>query len=115
MQRLLTTPDDIFPDLASGVLLADPVPRWGRLEYAKLVGRQMRSGKIQLTPSCASYASVPPVGKSNGNLREVWNGAELSAKAVRPPKPPHLANPSALVHLEASHDFPLRAYKRDAN
>jgi len=114
VQRLLSTPAELFPGLTPGTLSAAPVSRAERQEYAKLVARQLRSGKVTLSDSCAAGAGIFTIGKSNGSLREIWNGGKLSEAAARPLKPPHLANPTPLLNLTASREFPIRVYKRDA-
>ena len=54
------------------------------------------------------------VSKRNSvNLREVWHGAQVSAAAKAPPRPPWLASPTALLDLESSEDSPIRLSKRD--
>ncbi len=47
-------------------------------------------------------------------MREVWNGALISSLTEEPPKPPFLANPTALGELHSSYDRPLFASCRDA-
>ena len=88
--------------------------RGDRCEYAKLVFRQLRSGKIGIDEECYASETIFTVGKSNGNLREVWSGHTLSEHARVPPKPPFIASPSGLLSLEASNAHPIRMYKRDA-
>ena len=83
-------------------------------EYATLVVRQLRSAKVELTLSVEAWASVFPVATSSGAEREVWNGANLLSAAPAPPCPPHLANPTALVDLEAINGIRIRVSKRDA-
>ena len=54
------------------------------------------------------------VGKRDSTkVREVWHGSRVSDAAIRPPPPPHLASPSALLDLESSLDCPVRLSKRD--
>ncbi|CAE8741020.1 unnamed protein product, partial [Polarella glacialis] len=85
-----------------------------RPEYAKLVAKQLLCGKVSLALSIRGGGTVFGVGKKNsGKLREVWHGARVSAAALKPPKPPHLASPSALLDLECSLERPLRLSKRD--
>ena len=83
-------------------------------EYAKLVVRQLRAHKVALFERVDAWASVFAVGKSSGNQREVWNGANLSSGAAPPPRPPHLANPSCFLDLEALDGDRVRVTKRDA-
>ncbi|CAK9033355.1 unnamed protein product [Durusdinium trenchii] len=44
----------------------------------------------------------------------VWHGRRVSESASAPPKPRHLASPTALTFLECSDGRPLRLSKRDA-
>ena len=114
VRSLLSAPSLLFPDLQSGSITADPIARRDKAGYAKLVARQIRACKVVLSGSCDAAAGIFTVGKASGALREVWNGAALSERAVRPFKPPHLANPSPLLHLEAGVGEPIHVYKRDA-
>ena len=76
--------------------------------------RQLRANKVALFERVDAWASVFAVGKSSGNQREVWNGANLSSGAAPPPRPPHLANPSCFLYLEAFDGDRVRITKRDA-
>ena len=104
----------MFADADVSHIRAGKINNSDRGEYARLVVRQLRAGKVGLRDNVSSSASVFAVGKSGGALREVWNGSELSAAAALPLRPPHLAGVSALTDLEASPDEPVRVYKRDA-
>ncbi len=80
------------------------------LEYHRLACRQLRSGTLDLECDLKATANVFAVGKkSSSKLREVWNGAHISALAIKPPCPPSPANPAALGELLASTDRPLLA------
>ena len=79
-----------------------------------MVVRHLRCRKVELALSVEAWASVFPVAKSIGAQREVWNGANLSSAAATPPPPPHLANPTALVDMEALDGARIRVSKRDA-
>ena len=80
-----------------------------------MVASQLRAGKLRLHRSIKGGGTVFSVPKNDSDkLREVWHGAKVSLAAARPPKPPHLASPTALLDLEASHAEPLRLSKRDA-
>ena len=83
-------------------------------EYARLLVRQLRCHKVDLALSVVAWASVLLVAKSTSAQREVWNGANLYSAAATPPSPPHLANPTALVDLEALDGARIRVSKRDA-
>ena len=84
-----------------------------RDEYLKLVVRQLRCGKIGLAGSVRGGGTVFPVGKSSGNQREVWHGSRVSAAAARPPRPPHLASPTAFRAIDLGEGELLRFSKRD--
>jgi hypothetical protein len=114
VRTALRDPSSLFPSLSPGELMARPFPRRDRCEYAKLVARQIRAGKIELASTCSASADIFAVGKSSGKLREVWSGGAISERAARPQKPPLLANPSPLLNLQATRDRPLHVYKRDA-
>ena len=104
----------LFPGLAPGTVSTGRMNESDKKEYAKLVVRQLRANKVTLSDACHASETVFPVGKSNGQLREVWCGHTLSQHAIAPPKPPHIANPATLVFLESSIETPIYLYKRDA-
>ncbi len=79
-----------------------------RAEYLKLVVRQLRCGKLSLAESGRGGGTVFPVGKSSGNQREVWHGSRVSAAAARPPRPAHLASPTAFRAIELGDSEVLR-------
>ena len=112
-QDILHDPGTLFPDVPKGTIVTGRVNR-DRREYARLVVRQLRAGKVGLADSVLAAEPTFVIGKTGGRLREIWSGSRLSAAARPPPKPPLLASPSALLALEASTDDPVRVYKRDA-
>ena len=86
-----------------------------RDEFVALIVRQLRCGQVTLTGSPRAGGTVLAVGKPGGNRqRAVWHGRRVSQAAILPPKPPLLVSPSALLHLRASVDEPIRVSKRDA-
>ena len=90
--------------------------RGARLEYAQLVVKQLRCGKLGLSTTCKGGGTTFAVSKPGGErLREVWHGKRVSEAAQSPPKPRHLASPTALSFLECTHEQPLRLSKRDAS
>ena len=111
---IVSDPDKLFVGLTPDTVVTGRPNRGDREEYAKLVVRQLRSGKVGIGDSVFASETIFAVGKSNGNLREVWSGHTISTYARTPPKPPNIASPSALLALESSNDKPLRLYKRDA-
>ena len=113
-RAILTCGETLFSGADLKHIRAAKINKDDRREYAQLVVRQLRAGKVGLRDSVLSSASVFAVGKSSGALREVWNGSEMSAAAMAPFYPPHLAGVSALTDLEAGTNDPIRVYKRDA-
>ena len=96
--------------------LFESFPKGSREEYAKLVVKQLRCGKLGLSTYCRGGGASFAVGKPGGErLREVWHGKRVSESAARPPKPRHLTSPTALTFLECSDARPLRLSKRDAS
>ena len=115
VSAVLSSPDALFG--ATGIERCQPgrIPREDRSQYALLVLRQLRCGKVQLHGSIAAGAGIFPIAKKGTTAqREVWNGSALSALARRPLRPPHLASPTSLLYLEGSEQLPLRVWKRDA-
>ena len=112
---VLSSPAALFE--GTGIERCQPgrIPREDRAQYALLVLRQLRCGKVQLHSSIVAGAGIFPIAKKGtAAQREVWNGSFLSALARRPLRPPHLASPTALLYLEGSEQLPLRVWKRDA-
>jgi len=114
LQSFLRDPGHFFPNVKRGFALAARVRRDDRREYARLVMLQLRAGKVCLLPEVHAAASIFPVGKTGGRLREVWSGDKISRSAVPPLPPPHIASQTALLNLEASVAKPIRVWKRDA-
>ena len=105
----------LFRDAAPGMDHFEGIPESDRVEYVKLVAKQLRSGKLGLASSVRGGGTVLTVSKpGTGKLREVWHGRRVSQAAAPPPPPRHLASPTALLHLEASKERPVRVSKRDA-
>ena len=115
VRNSLNEPDGIFDKPSFALGFFDGFSRGDRDEYAKLVVRQLRSGKLGLSISCKGGGASFAVGKPGGDrLREVWHGKLVSEAACPPPKPRHLASPTALALLECSDGRPFRLSKRDA-
>ena len=109
----LLDPEILFKDAPPGL---DKFPGFyagDRAQYVGLVVRQLRCGKVGLLESVKGGGTVFPVGKSSGKQREVWHGSRVSAAAVAPPRPAHLASPSAFRSFELVGDEVLRLSKRD--
>ena len=85
-----------------------------RVEYVQHVVNHLRCGKVRLDIDVKGGGTVFVVGKSSGRLREVWHGKRVSSAARRPPRPPDLASPSALIYIEVAPGQLLRVSKRDA-
>ena len=84
-----------------------------RVEYLKLILRELRSRKTELRSSFRAGGTVFPVGKAGGRQRAVWDGSRITLSAAKPPVPPHLASPSALQNVEVPRGGVLRMWKRD--
>ena len=89
----------------------NPIVEFGggsRSEYALLLIKQFRAGKISLglDRSHAEIILFLPK-RTSGAMREVWNGKCLSEATIESPEPPWLSSPSCLANLEASDDRPL--------
>ena len=105
----------LFSNANAGLGRFEGIARSEQIEYVKLVAKQLRSGKVGLADSVLGGGPVLAVSKpGTGKLREVWHGRRVSQAAAAPPPPRHLASPTALLHLEASADHPVRVSKRDA-
>ena len=111
---ILCTPDALFESVHEGMQAYGNVNREDMAEYAKLVSRQLRSTKIVLSDSACAGGTVFAVGKPTGAQREVWHGTQVSQAAKRPPKPPRLVSPTALLSLEVGLKSKLLVSKRDA-
>ena len=62
----------------------ETVSRGSREEYAKLVVKQLRCGKLGLSTCCKGGGTTFTVGKPGGSrLREVWDGRRVSEATVR--------------------------------
>jgi len=85
-----------------------------RVEYVKLVARQIRAGQLGLARTSIGAGSLFAVGKKGSSKqRAVWNGAGVSARANAPPCPRHLASPTALLALRCGKDQSIYVTKRD--
>ena len=112
---LLSDASAVFPAPPPGLAQFDCIPDADRPEYVKLVAKQLRSGTLGLRTSVSGGGTVLVVTKpGTGKLREIWHGKRVSQAAAQPFPPRHLASPTALLHMEASADKPLRVSKRDA-
>ena len=85
-----------------------------RVEYIKLVLRQLDCKKVRLRLRVRAVAEVFPVSKTTpGRQREVWNGSLISDTAAQPPKPRFLASPACFVDIQAKRGEALYFSKRD--
>ena len=116
VQSKLCGESEIVAATAENLDCFEAVPHGSREEYAKLVVKQLRCGKLGLSTWCKAGGTTFAVGKPGGSrLREVWDGRRVSEASARPPKPRHLASPTALTFLECTQEHPLRLSKRDAS
>ena len=74
----------LFKDLTAKLTTIPRVRRSDLAEYCKLVARQLKCARVELSAAVVSGAGVFPVGKKNGRCREVWNGHDLSEASARP-------------------------------
>ena len=105
----------MFAEAPGGLAVYEDVVSEDRQEYVKLVVRQLRAKQLGLASHAKAGGSVIAVGKPGGRQRAVWNGSRVSAAACRPPKPRHLASPTALCFLECGPKQQFRCSKRDAS
>ncbi|CAE7861257.1 unnamed protein product, partial [Symbiodinium sp. KB8] len=115
LQAAITDAASIFPDAPTHAIgpVSSSTDNYG--EYVKLVAREIACGKMRLRRSVRGVAPVFAVGKSAaGHQRKIWNGAELSEVAARPPAPPRLANPSSFLDLDLEPQEAVWFSKRDA-
>lgn len=116
VQQLVNCEQKMFADAPKGLEVFEDVADAERLEYIKLVVRQLRAKQLGLTTKPRGGGAVIAVGKPGGKRqRVVWHGRRVSAAAVRPPKPRHLASPTALTFLECKQGRQIRCSKRDAS
>ena len=114
LKRHLKSPSALFRELPAAAAPFPGIRDRDRQEYARLVRRQLEAEKVELMTTIRAGGTIFAVGKRDSSkLREVWHGAYTSSLARRPPRPQHLAAPSALVDLESSESRPIRVTKRD--
>ena len=87
---IVSDPKIMFDDLAPDTVVTGRLNRGDREEYAKLVVRQLRSGKVGIGDSVFASETIFAVGKSNGALagrspsRALWLAARPLWLAGRP-------------------------------
>ena len=115
VQTIIQDDKAMFANASSGLSEFENVNPADRAEYIKLVVRQLRAKQLGLAVHALGGGKVVAVGKPGGKRqRAVWNGRRVSLAASRPPKPRHLASPTALAHLECKPGKQIRCSKRDA-
>ena len=110
---IVTDGSKLFPGVTKEHAI---LPRYrGNLhEYATLVVRQLRAGRVRLRFDIRAGGPCFFISKPGKDaLRHLWNGHFLSDACAPAPAPRHLANPSAFVHLRATVDKPLFLSTRD--
>lgn len=106
----------MFGEAPAGLDAYEGVPPEDREQYVKLVVCQLRAGQLGLSSHAKGGGGVIAVAKPGGKRqRAVWNGSRVSAAAAKPPKPRHLASPTALTFLECMEGRTIRCSKRDAS
>ena len=112
---VISQPSLMFPLGVTDIKRPAPLRGGSRDEYVRLLLRQLRSSTVGLVAEANASDGTFAVGKkSTGRQREVWDGSAISEAALVPPKPPLLANPASLIHLECLQSRPLWLSKRDA-
>ena len=110
----IATADSLFPCPPSGLERFAGFYAGDRSEYVKLVVAQLRCEKLCLSSAHRGGGTVFPVGKASGDRqREVWHGSRVSQAAVPPPRPRHLASPTAFRSIDLAPVRLLRVSKRD--
>ena len=116
VRAVLENENLMFAEAPSGLDVYEGVPLEEKEQYVKLVARQLRAGQLALSSHAKGGGGVFAVGKPGGKRqRAVWNGNRVSASAAKPPKPRHLASPTALTFLECKEGQTIRCSKRDAS
>ena len=113
--NVINDPARMFPTGVGSASAASKFRAGPRIEYLHLLVRQIRSQKVGLTMHAYASGSTFAIGKKTaGRQREVWHGGVISERAEKPPRPPLLADPAGLIHLECSRHAPLWMSQRDA-
>ena len=116
IQEIIHSEATMFPSAPDGLAAYDQVLADERPEYIRLVVRQLRAHQLGLVNAVKAGGGVFAVGKPGGRRqRAVWHGRRVSAAARPPPRPRHLASPTALALLECPPDGHIRCSKRDAS
>ncbi len=85
-----------------------------RLEYIRLVVRQLRTGKVELRRRVKAGGTVFGVAKKGSTkFREVGDGSRVSDACLAPPPPPMLATPCSFPRIEVSPGKKLLLSKKD--
>lgn len=113
IRAVVASPAILFEDAPEGLSRFPGFYAGERDEYVRLVVAQVRCGKLGLADSVAGGGTVFTVAKGDGAQREVWHGKRVSGAARRPPRPEHLASPTAFRSLELVEGRRLRVSKRD--
>ena len=113
MRECLESPSSLFKDDCDTLADFPALTGTSRKEYVRLMARELVSRKVDLVDSIKGGGTVFGVAKSSGRIRSVWHGHAVSDAATRPPKPRHLASPTALLDLETNHAAPYYMCKRD--
>ncbi|CAE7948685.1 Lgi2 [Symbiodinium sp. KB8] len=106
----------MFSEAPSGMSSFEGIPAEERNEYVKLVARQLCSKQLALAAHAKGGGAIIAVSKPGGKRqRAVWHGKRVSAAAMRPPNPRHLASPTVLSLMECPAGQKIRCSKRDAS
>jgi hypothetical protein len=113
MMRVLDSAQHLFPSISEDLKDFPEIPRHSRREYILLVAEELKARKLDLFESIEGGGTVFGVPKSSNRVRAVWHGRAVSEAAEPPPKPRHLASPTALLDLETQPNAPYYMCKRD--
>ena len=109
VQEVTHSEATMFRGAPDGLAAYEQVLVEERPEYVRLVA-------LGLVNTVKAGGGVFAVGKPGGRRqRAVWHGRRVSAAAQAPPKPRHLASPTALAVLECPQHGHIRCSKRDAS
>jgi len=110
---LLQQPQLLFPNVDASFAHFPSVGPAERDDYTDFVIKQLRANRVKLFSKIRAGGAVFGRRKPSGRIRALWNGKRISEAVLPPPKPPHLASPTALLALQTTADKPFLFSKRD--
>ena len=88
VRRVVSDSSLLFPDPPGGLAGYQGIKDADRIEYVRLVVKQIKSAKVGLRRAGGTVFGVGKKGTSK--VREVWDGSRVSDACVAPPLPPLL-------------------------